>query len=137
MTRDAAGWTAELRIPYSQLRFVKRSQYVWGINFRRDIARKNEFDYIAYTPRDGRGFVSRFPDLVGIERIEPPRRLEIMPYATTRAALHRIPSAIRSTTDRRSTRGSAPTRKSAWARISPSTPPSTPISARLKSIPPW
>src|SRR5947207_15207685 len=54
VTRDAQGWTAELRIPYSQLRFVRQSQYVWGINFRRDIARKNEFDYIAYTPRDGR-----------------------------------------------------------------------------------
>src|SRR5947207_10824788 len=89
VTRDAQGWTAELRIPYSQLRFVRQSQYVWGINFRRDIARKNEFDYIAYTPRDGRGFVSRFPDLVGIERIEPPRRLEILPYATSRAAYTR------------------------------------------------
>src|SRR5437762_4857939 len=63
VTRDAQGWTAELRIPYSQLRFVRQSQYVWGINFRRDLARKIEFDYIAYTPRDGRGFVSRFPDL--------------------------------------------------------------------------
>src|SRR5438876_3025850 len=89
VTRDAQGWTAELRIPYSQLRFVRQSQYVWGINFRRDIARKNEFDYIVYTPRDGRGFVSRFPDLVGIERIEPPRRLEILPYATSRAAYTR------------------------------------------------
>src|SRR5437762_7408097 len=79
VTRDSQGWTGEIRIPYSQLRFVKQSQYVWGINFRRDIARKNEFDYVAYTPRDGRGFVSRFPDLVGIERIDPPRRLEIMP----------------------------------------------------------
>ncbi len=92
VTRDAGGWTAELRIPYSQLRFVKQSQYVWGINFRRDIARKNEFDYIAYTPRDGRGFVSRFPDLVGIERIDPPRRLEIMPYATSRAAFTHPPA---------------------------------------------
>ncbi|HYU08802.1 MAG TPA: DUF5916 domain-containing protein [Gemmatimonadales bacterium] len=92
VTRDAQGWTAELRIPYSQLRFVKRSEYVWGINFRRDIARKNEFDFIAFTPKDGRGFVSRFPDLVGIERIEPPRRLEIMPYATSRAAFTRRPA---------------------------------------------
>ncbi len=92
VTRDAQGWTAEMRIPYSQLRFVRQSQYVWGINFRRDIARKNEFDYIVYTPRDGRGFVSRFPDLIGIERIEPPRRLEIMPYATSRAAFTRQPA---------------------------------------------
>src|SRR5881396_1606109 len=92
VTRDAQGWTAEMRIPYSQLRFVRQSQYVWGINFRRDIARKNEFDYIVYTPRDGRGFVSRFPDLIGIERIEPPRRLEILPYATSRAAFTRQPA---------------------------------------------
>jgi hypothetical protein len=86
VSRDSLGWTVELRIPYSQLRFVKQAQYVWGINFRRDIARRNEFDYIAYTPKDGSGFVSRFPDLVGIERIEPPRRLELMPYVTSRAA---------------------------------------------------
>jgi hypothetical protein len=86
VSRDAQGWTAELRIPYSQLRFVKQAAYVWGINFRRDIARKNEFDFLVYTPKNGSGFVSRFPDLVGIERIEPPRRLEVMPYMTTRAA---------------------------------------------------
>jgi hypothetical protein len=92
VTRDALGWVAEMRIPYSQLRFVRRNQYVWGINFRRDIARKNEFDYIVYTPKDGSGFVSRFPDLVGIERITPPRRVEIMPYATSRAEFTRRPS---------------------------------------------
>ena len=86
VSRDSLGWTAEVRIPYSQLRFVKQTQYVWGINFRRDIARRNEFDFIVYTPKNGSGFVSRFPDLVGIERIAPPRRLEVMPYATTRAA---------------------------------------------------
>jgi hypothetical protein len=86
VSRDSLGWTAELRIPYSQLRFVKQEQYVWGINFRRDIARRNEFDFIVYTPKNGSGFVSRFPDLVGIERIAPPRRLEVMPYVTTRAA---------------------------------------------------
>jgi len=89
VSRDSLGWIAELRIPYSQLRFVKQTQYVWGINFRRDIARKNEFDYLVYTPKNGSGFVSRFPDLVGIERIDPPRRLEVMPYATTRAAFTR------------------------------------------------
>src|SRR5437899_5597586 len=86
VTRDATGWTAEMRVPHSQLRFVRQSQYVWGLNFRRDVARKNEFDYLVYTPKNGTGFVSRFPDLVGIERIAPPRRIELMPYATTRAA---------------------------------------------------
>ena len=92
VTRDELGWVAELRIPYSQLRFVRQSQYVWGINFRRDIARKNEFDFIAFTPKNGSGFVSRFPDLVGIERITPPRRMEVMPYVTTRAAFTTRPA---------------------------------------------
>src|SRR5207237_897169 len=86
VTHDATGWTAEMRIPYSQLRFVQHTQYVWGINFRRDIARKNEFDYLVYTPKNGSGFVSGVPDLVGIERIDPPRRIEVMPYMTSRAA---------------------------------------------------
>src|SRR2546422_6459164 len=40
-SRDSLGWTAELRIPYSQLRFIQKPQYVWGINFRREVARKN------------------------------------------------------------------------------------------------
>jgi uncharacterized protein DUF5916 len=85
--RDSLGWTAELRIPYSQLRFLKRPQQIWGINFRRDIARRNERDFLVYTPKNGSGFVSRFVDLVGVDEISPPPRLEIMPYATSRAEL--------------------------------------------------
>ncbi|MEJ2633940.1 MAG: DUF5916 domain-containing protein [Calditrichia bacterium] len=82
---DDKGWTAEFRIPFSQLRFQNRDKHVWGINFRRDIQRKNERDYIVFTPKDGSGFVSRFVDLVGIESINPPHHLEILPYVRTRA----------------------------------------------------
>jgi hypothetical protein len=83
--RDDKGWTAEMRIPYSQLRFQKKEVYVWGVNFRRDVARKNEADYLVFTPKNGSGFVSRFADLVGIEKIAPPRRIEFLPYTTTKA----------------------------------------------------
>jgi hypothetical protein len=82
---DEQGWTAEMRIPYSQLRFKKKDRLVWGVNFRRDIARKNERDYLVFTPKNGSGFVSRFVDLVGIENISPPRRIEALPYVTTKA----------------------------------------------------
>ncbi len=82
---DDQGWTAEMRIPYSQLRFKKKDRLVWGINFRRDIARKNERSYLVFTPKNGSGFVSRFVDLVGIENISPPRRIEVLPYVTTKA----------------------------------------------------
>ena len=83
---DEEGWTAEFRIPYSQLRFQKKDQYTWGINFRRDISRKNEQQYLVYTPRDESGFVSRFVDLIGIGQISPPRQFEVTPYVTTQAA---------------------------------------------------
>ncbi|HET7790005.1 MAG TPA: DUF5916 domain-containing protein [Gemmatimonadales bacterium] len=82
---DSLGWTAEVRIPYSQLRFLKADRYVWGANFRRDVARKNESDLIVYTPKNSSGFVSRFPDLLGIERITPPARMEVLPYVTSKA----------------------------------------------------
>ncbi len=85
VSRDSLGWTAELRIPYSQLKFIQQPRYVWGVNFRRDIARKNEQDYLVYTPKNGSGFVSRFVDLVGIEQVAPPPRLEILPYTIGKA----------------------------------------------------
>lgn len=82
---DAEGWTAELRIPYSQLRFHRKDDYVWGINVKRFIARRNEHAFLAFTPRDGSGFVSRFVDMVGVSDISPRRQAEIIPYLTTRA----------------------------------------------------
>jgi hypothetical protein len=83
--RDSLGWTAELRIPYSQLRFQRQKAHRFGINFKREISRRNESDYLVRTPSNGSGFVSRFVDLVGVDAVSPPRRLEILPYATTRA----------------------------------------------------
>ncbi len=83
---DNNGWTAELRIPYSQLRFsLKQNENIWGIDFERIIARKHEQDYLVYIPKNSNGFVSRFAELVGIKDINPPRDLEILPYITTKA----------------------------------------------------
>lgn len=81
----ADGWSVEMRIPFSQLRFEYRDQYVWGIDFERVIGRKKEMAYLVYTPRNESGLVSRFPNLIGIERITPPTRLEVTPYVTGRA----------------------------------------------------
>ncbi len=83
--RDSLGWTAELRIPYSQLRFQRKDVYVWGVNFEREIARRNEQDYLVCRPTNGSGFVSRFADLVGIEQVAPRPRIEVMPYVTAKA----------------------------------------------------
>ena len=82
---DNEGWVAEFKIPFSQLRFEMTSKNIWGINFRRDIARRNEKDFLVYIPKNENGFVSRFAELKGINNISPPDRFEILPYLTTRA----------------------------------------------------
>ncbi|MCX6134783.1 MAG: DUF5916 domain-containing protein [Ignavibacteriales bacterium] len=80
--KEAWGWSAEFRIPYSQLRFAKSDRYVWGIEIYRGIRRRNEESYLVFYPRTDRLRVSRWPELVGIEGIEPPPRIELLPYAT-------------------------------------------------------
>jgi hypothetical protein len=83
--RDAEGWTLEMRIPYSQLRFRDGNEQVWGINFDREIARSNEKDFLVFSPKGGSGFVSRFADLSGLDHLRPPKRLELTPYVTSKA----------------------------------------------------
>jgi hypothetical protein len=79
------GWSVEMKIPYSQLRFNEGESQVWGINVERFISRRFETDMLVYTPRDESGFTSRFPDLVGIEGITPPARIEYLPYVIGKA----------------------------------------------------
>jgi hypothetical protein len=76
------GWTVEIRIPFDQLRFNRKDAYTWGINFRRDIKRKNETDFFSWIPKEESGLVSRFADLVGVRDIDPGRRLEAYPYVS-------------------------------------------------------
>lgn len=81
---DREGWTAEFRIPYSQLRFAEAPRLTWGIQFHRDIARLDELSLWAPTlPSDG-AVVSLFGGLEGLEGLGAPRRLELLPYALSR-----------------------------------------------------
>ncbi len=74
------GWTAEFKIPYSALRFTKADKYTWGLQLGRYIGRSQEDARWQFTPeREDRG-VARYGHLVGIEGIEPPSRMEILPY---------------------------------------------------------
>uniref|UniRef100_A0A832HZY6 Carbohydrate binding family 9 domain-containing protein n=1 Tax=Eiseniibacteriota bacterium TaxID=2212470 RepID=A0A832HZY6_UNCEI len=83
--RDAEGWTCEMRIPFSQLRFASGGEGVWGVNFRRFIQRTNENLFYSVPPKNESGFVSRFPHLVGLDGIRPRRSVEIVPYVTGKA----------------------------------------------------
>lgn len=83
---DAEGWTAEFRIPLSQLRYSGDGSGGWGINFGREIARRGEVSYwTAISPTTNR-FVSQFGELVGLEGLRATRRLEVLPYSLGRLA---------------------------------------------------
>ncbi len=86
--QDAEGWTAEFRIPLSQLRFSEPesgASQVWGINFMRAIARHGEESFWAPTLPDEQRVVSAFGELHGLDELSPPRRLEVMPYVVASA----------------------------------------------------
>lgn len=80
------GWTVEMRIPFHQLRFPQKDEYVWGVNFRRIIKRKNERVGYVWVPKDQIAFVSRFARLEGIMGISPGRHIELLPYSVGQAS---------------------------------------------------
>ncbi|MBW3655393.1 MAG: carbohydrate binding family 9 domain-containing protein [Gemmatimonadetes bacterium] len=78
--RDSLGWTAEMRIPFSQLRFSRADVQTWGVNVSRRIPSTNEDQYWAMVPARETGWASRFGDLAGITGIRQTRRVELTPY---------------------------------------------------------
>ena len=79
------GWTVELRIPFNQIRFPKKDENVWGVNFLRMLRRKNEKSSFNWVPQSETAFVSRFARLEGLQGISPGGRVEFMPYAVSQA----------------------------------------------------
>lgn len=77
---DEIGWTAELWIPFSQLRFNPGDRQVWGLNVRRFTPTLNAEDYWVPVPRTITAWASRFGDLEGIEGLTSNLRLEVLPY---------------------------------------------------------
>lgn len=79
------GWSVEMRIPFSQLRFNNISEMVWGINFYRRIHRNNERSYYVMVPKESSGFVSHFAPLKGLKNIPSQSNLEFLSYLVTKA----------------------------------------------------
>lgn len=83
---DSAGWTVEIRIPLSQLRYratggVQR----WGVNFMRRRLRSNEESHFALISQLQRGHVSQYGMLDGVRITRKPRNAELRPYVLTSA----------------------------------------------------
>ncbi len=74
------GWVAEIRIPFSQLKFGKSKEQIWGLQSTRRFFREEERSLWQRVPRDAPGWVSEFGELRGLINIEPQKQLEIQPF---------------------------------------------------------
>jgi uncharacterized protein DUF5916 len=78
--RDTLGWTAEFRIPFTQLQIDAGSEGRIGFNAGRRIIRRNEVDYWRPVSPGTTAFVSLAGDLTGLDGVRAERKVELMPY---------------------------------------------------------
>ncbi|MFW6199491.1 MAG: DUF5916 domain-containing protein [Gemmatimonadota bacterium] len=85
--RFEGGWTVEYAIPFESLRYRPGHEQVWGIQLRRSVLRRNEWNHLTYIPLSvapngstGVFRVSMYGTLVGVEAPPPSRNVEIKPY---------------------------------------------------------
>ncbi|MDQ2889747.1 MAG: carbohydrate binding family 9 domain-containing protein [Gemmatimonadota bacterium] len=78
---DSLGWTAELRIPFSQLRFPRDSVQTWGMEIWRYADRLNEQDMWAFWRANEAGGPASFGHLTGLRIPAQPRQFELLPFA--------------------------------------------------------
>jgi len=82
---DSEGWIAEIKIPFTQLRFSNHKEYqVWGLQFTRRVFREEERSMWSYFSKEESGFVRHFGELHGIKNIKPKRQAEISPYVVAK-----------------------------------------------------
>lgn len=81
INRQDSSWTAELRIPFSQLRYNRKSNDgVWGLHVRRIIRRNNEVQNWSMIPLKNNGHVFSFGEMHGMTQLPKPRGIEFLPY---------------------------------------------------------
>jgi hypothetical protein len=90
---DSLGWYAEMRIPFSQLRFNTQELQQWGLNINRWRPGFNEDIYWVMIPRSQSGFFSHFGTLEGMDNIVASRRAEFIPYVAGTASLSGTPAS--------------------------------------------
>jgi hypothetical protein len=84
VTVDESGWSVEMRIPFSQLRFPSADRLTFGINAIRYIQRKKEEAWLVHIPKTESGLASRMAHLEGLDGVAPRRTVEFLPYAASR-----------------------------------------------------
>src|SRR3989454_305287 len=96
---DSLGWTAEFRIPLSQLRYGPQKHHTFGLIIDRDLYRYSQRVSWPLLRQSKAGFVSQFGDVDGFDDLEAPRRLEAAPYVVTKNVSQFTPTGIGRTQD--------------------------------------
>ena len=76
------GWIAEIKIPYSALRFSKAADQTWGLQFSRFVLRSNEISSWSPVNPQVEGIVNQWGEMPHLKDIHPPLRLSLVPYIT-------------------------------------------------------
>ncbi|MCU0459390.1 MAG: carbohydrate binding family 9 domain-containing protein [Bacteroidales bacterium] len=76
------GWVAELKIPYSALRFPRSASQLWGINFWREVRRTREKSSWNFVTKEFGSAIAHMGLLEGIRDVKPPLRLSLVPYVS-------------------------------------------------------
>ncbi|HUR31670.1 MAG TPA: DUF5916 domain-containing protein [Saprospiraceae bacterium] len=77
---DSDGWSAEIKIPFSQLRYGNQDNPVWGIQVQRLLYRKEERSAWQHIPKNSSGWVSQFGELHGLNKLPTNKQIELAPY---------------------------------------------------------
>ena len=77
-----SGWVAEMKIPFSQIRYADKDEHVWGMHVWRWISRNFEEDQWQYIPLEAPAMVYLFGKLQGVEQIRGSRQVEFLPYVS-------------------------------------------------------
>jgi Domain of unknown function (DUF5916)/Carbohydrate family 9 binding domain-like len=85
VSTNEEGFVAEMKIPFSQLRFGKNAISVWGLEVFRQIYREDEMDFWQHIPQDAPGLVHMFGEMSGVESIKPKKIFDITPYGVAKA----------------------------------------------------
>ena len=91
---DSLGWTAEFRIPLSQIRYPHAEDHTFGLMIMRDVVRTSErYSWPLYR-RSVKGIASQFGELTGLHGLGSPHRLEVAPYVVTKNRSTPLPSGF-------------------------------------------
>lgn len=93
--RFDGGWTVEMAIPFKSLRYRAGRDQVWGVQIRRSVRHKNEWDYLTPVPRILAGpmalnRVSAGGTLVGLDLPETGKNIELKPFLIERSTTDRV-----------------------------------------------